>query len=498
MRYLALTLVCTLASTARATNYLILIADDVGVDKVSSYQGDFDAGLLAHTPNTVTIDQLAARGLRFTRAWATPLCSPTRASFQTGLQPFRTGIGTALGERAAGLDLQRFPTTIATTFKTLGYATGYFGKWHIGTSDDAGALGNPDGAVYRVAPAPAIAGWDRFYGNFEGEPGNYFDWTRIGWVGGESTGYMGQETMHSTKAYVDVATHWINERDAGWLAVVAFNAGHSPNTASSQWGYDASVNGKTDFYSASLSCLATHSCDDGGTSEIYKSVYQGLVEDMDAKIYDLLAGIDTAKLDDTIIVFFGDNGTPVAVQEGPWANGRGKGTTYENGVRVPYIVTDGHRWRVNDGGVITTPRAINAQVHARDIFQSLYEHATGATLSGLDSVSWLPCFTTSDVFCGFSTRYGYTETFTKPGALTSAKVAIHYGWDKLVSVYDPAAGCMTAEFYDLQADPMESTPRSWTGPRGQVLKDSFVAVHQDAGPGTWAYTSTGAILPFCP
>jgi arylsulfatase A-like enzyme len=76
-------------------SYLVIIADDLGVDKVGSYIDDYTAYGYAPSwlPATDTIDSLAAAGLRFTRVWATLVCSPTRASFQTGQQPFRTRIG---------------------------------------------------------------------------------------------------------------------------------------------------------------------------------------------------------------------------------------------------------------------------------------------------------------------------------------------------------------------------------------------------------------------
>src|SRR5262249_29154201 len=91
-------------SPAYAKNFLVIVLDDVGVDKVSSYAADYPSYAPAFLPNTQAIDSLTAAGLRFTRAWATPLCSPTRASFQTGRYPFQHGVGTALGEGAYGLD----------------------------------------------------------------------------------------------------------------------------------------------------------------------------------------------------------------------------------------------------------------------------------------------------------------------------------------------------------------------------------------------------------
>ena len=66
------------------TNILLIIADDLGSDKVTAYQGDISGYMPAHIPQTTTIDGLASAGLRFTDAWANPVCSPTRAGLFTG------------------------------------------------------------------------------------------------------------------------------------------------------------------------------------------------------------------------------------------------------------------------------------------------------------------------------------------------------------------------------------------------------------------------------
>src|SRR4029079_10302436 len=140
-RGLAGVLVLLVAPAARAKNYLLIVMDDVAVDKVGSYAGDFPGYAPSFLPNTQTIDSLAAAGLRFTRAWASPLCSPTRASSRTGQQPFRHGIGTALGDSAAGLDSSITPM-LAKSFAST-HATGLFGKYHIGTKDAHDVPGVP-------------------------------------------------------------------------------------------------------------------------------------------------------------------------------------------------------------------------------------------------------------------------------------------------------------------------------------------------------------------
>jgi len=135
---------------SRPMNVLFILADDMGWRDSSVYGSTF-----YKTPN---IDALAESGMRFTSAYAAnPLCSPTRASILTGMYPLRTGLTTASGhvkkkqehrERRSGpseirgmgpsslnyLDPKYY--TLGKAMKDSGYATGFFGKWHMGTEPE--------------------------------------------------------------------------------------------------------------------------------------------------------------------------------------------------------------------------------------------------------------------------------------------------------------------------------------------------------------------------
>src|SRR5262245_15909232 len=89
------TATATAAPAAPPPNLLVIVTDDMGVDKVGVYATDVPgyAELAENLPSTPRIDELAASGLRFTNAWANPTCSPTRAGIQTGRHAFRTGVG---------------------------------------------------------------------------------------------------------------------------------------------------------------------------------------------------------------------------------------------------------------------------------------------------------------------------------------------------------------------------------------------------------------------
>ena len=82
------------SSPGRADNFLIVVADDIGVDKVGAYEaGECVMGQCPSPPPTPTIDALAARGVLFRNAWAMPVCSSTRVATLTGQHGFRTGVG---------------------------------------------------------------------------------------------------------------------------------------------------------------------------------------------------------------------------------------------------------------------------------------------------------------------------------------------------------------------------------------------------------------------
>ena len=117
-------------------NCIIIIADDVSPDYFASFGTTTD---VAQTPN---ISALAQNGVRFTNAWATPVCSPTRAGLLTGRYSFRTGVGEVITNNATS-QLDTSEVTIAELLQqhapTL-YNTGLAGKWHLHSNTAAKRL----------------------------------------------------------------------------------------------------------------------------------------------------------------------------------------------------------------------------------------------------------------------------------------------------------------------------------------------------------------------
>jgi arylsulfatase len=126
----------------RKPNILVIMGDDVGWFNVGAYHQGIMSG---KTPN---LDKLAADGMRFTDYYAEASCTAGRANFITGELPIRTGL-TTVGLAGADVGMPDQAVTLATVLKPLGYATGQFGKNHLGDLNKF---------------LPTVHGFDEFFG----------------------------------------------------------------------------------------------------------------------------------------------------------------------------------------------------------------------------------------------------------------------------------------------------------------------------------------------
>jgi len=123
-------------------NIVFIMGDDIGWANIGVYNQGIMAG---RTPN---LDQLASQGMRFTDYYAEASCTAGRANFITGELPIRTGL-TTVGQAGSPLGMPDKAPTIATALKSMGYATGQFGKNHLGDRNQF---------------LPTVHGFDEFYG----------------------------------------------------------------------------------------------------------------------------------------------------------------------------------------------------------------------------------------------------------------------------------------------------------------------------------------------
>jgi len=309
-----LTLLCLLARGAHHPNVIVVFIDDMGYSDFSCFGG---------TVKTQHIDQLAAEGIRFTNFYVnSPICSPSRVALTTGQYPHRWRITSYLNHRkdnhrrgmAHWLDPKA--PTLARQLQQAGYATGHFGKWHMGGQRD-------------VADAPLIQeyGFDQSLTNFEGMGPKLLPLTlkpnpnggepmkgRI-WADAErlGEGFQWMQRFEITSGFVNGALGFIDraqeEKKPFFLNL---------------WPDD--VHGP--FWPP---------LDKWGGSK--RALYQGVLDSMDEQLAPLFNRIrnDPNLRENTIITICSDNGhEPGAGSSEPF---RGAKTwLYEGGIRSPLIV----------------------------------------------------------------------------------------------------------------------------------------------------------------
>jgi arylsulfatase A-like enzyme len=430
-------------------NVLLIIGDDVGADMIGLYTTP-SAGTAPPTPR---IDALSAAGVRFKQAWSNPVCSPTRAGLYTGQPPHEHGVGWALsaGDEGLAVGTTTLPNEIGQRYSAL------FGKWHVGDAEADGTpnagkalehgfyahIGNPLGVLSDAgvdAPCSAPTG-----------QGGYFCWDK--YVNGVELCAVGDEdpdcdpaggayTRYATIDTTDEAIAWIDEKHTHgdpWLAVVAYNAAHTPLEAPDP------------------ACLPAGT--PAPTTD--RDTYEQMVQCMDQEIGRLLDALaDSGALEDTTVIFVGDNGTEEDVGNGYYPAGHWKTTVYQGGVRVPLIVADGFLLQngipdlrtggfrqSNLGATVSTP------VHTQDLFNTIVEIAGQTPLSGpeIDSVSLVPYLLSATAAPQRTTVY--TEVIRPDGY--PCDQAIRDDRFKLIRKYT-APAVFSEELYNLDVDPTES------------------------------------------
>ena len=280
-------------------NVIVLLTDDQGWGDLS-LNGNTDLS----TPN---IDSLAKDGASFEHFFVCPVCSPTRAEFLTGRYHVRGGVysTSAGGER---LDLDE--VTIADTFRSAGYTTGAFGKWH-------------NGMQYPYHPNGR--GFDEFYGFCSGHWGDYFSPPL------ERNGKIVKGNGFCIDDFTDKAITFIENSSKNkkpFFAYLPYNTPHSPMQVPDKW-WDKFKNKK----------IKMRNRDPRREDIDHLRCALAMCENIDWNIGRVLKKINDLKIEkNTIVIFFHDNG-PNGVRWNGGMKGR-KGSTDEGGVRSPLLI----RW----------------------------------------------------------------------------------------------------------------------------------------------------------
>lgn len=321
LRMLAvLSLLCFSCSVAEAQrrppNILVIVTDDMGYADIGIH-GSKDIP----TPN---IDALAKGGIRFTDAYVSgPYCSPTRAGLLTGRYPQRFGheFNLDMSPDYSDFGLPLTETTLADRLKAAGYRTALVGKWHLGFGDKF---------------HPMARGFDEFFG-FLGHSHSYLDSESASRNPVLDGNKVVVETPYLTDALTNRAVDFIKrEKSKPFFLYLAFNAVHTPMEA-------------TDKYLARFANI----------EDRRRRTYAAMLSAMDDGIGKTLAALRAEGLEEnTLIVFFNDNGGPTMA--GTTINGssnaplRGsKRQTWEGGIRVAFII----RWkgRLAEGKIDARP-----------------------------------------------------------------------------------------------------------------------------------------------
>lgn len=368
-------------SADQRPNVILILADDFGVEGVNAYGGEY------HTPN---IDRLAAEGIRFQNAHATPLCSPSRVRLMTGQDNRRNY--DAFGYLAPG---QR---TFGNLMKDAGYATAMVGKWQL--------MGN--GFDGRVGITPEAAGFDESY-----------LW-QLQALAAKGSRYWGptRATAGKTK---------INEE------------GFGPDF-DSKYALDFIDRHKDKPFFLYYSMVLTHDpyvpTPASMTAEGSKERFAGMVSYMDKLVGDLMDKLKKQGLDrNTIVVFTGDNGTgrQITTMRNGHAIRGGKGTPSVNGTHVPLIA-----W---GPGLIPQGRTTEALFDFTDFLPTLGEVAGASDKVGtVDGKSQWPVITgkVNSVRDSIFMQYAPAWVFEPTRFVFDARWKL-YGDGKFVSV-DPDAG----------------------------------------------------------
>jgi uncharacterized sulfatase len=411
-RFVTVLLGCVAISLGAADrpNLIVILADDLGWADLPSYGNRFH--------ETPSLDRLAAEGMRFTQFYSGAVCSPTRSNLQSGRHEARYGITQHIpGHRrpfaklidpAVPLQLPLEVETLAERLGVAGYATGYFGKWHLGGEGFGPADQGWETAVevQKHEVPPAVSGSD---------------------------GPKRTAEFLTEKAVAFLEAH----RDEPFLMQVSHYAVHIPLSTTpglrEKYRKKEAVPG--------YPCLPE---------------YAGLLEELDASVGGIVAAVDRLGLaEKTMIVFVSDNGGLVHDQGGRIYTSNAplrseKGTLYEGGIRVPAIV--------RMPGLVPAGSVCDVPAVTMDLPATFLDLA-GVSLEGhdpLDGTSLMPLLRDPKAAFARDTLFWHLPHYHH----SSPASAIRQGDWKLIEFFEDGE----VELYDLSSDVGESKNRAANHP----------------------------------
>jgi arylsulfatase A-like enzyme len=426
-----ISLLCISLASHGQRNVILIIADDLGSDYCGFYENHLDT---CKMPN---IRKLLAKGLRFRNAWSNPLCSPTRAGILTGRYSFRTGIGNAVGgQTSTVLDTaEKTIPKLLNAWKPNGIAKANIGKWHLN-------LPMPVSNYF----IPNRIGYDHFEGNFTGVLSSYTSWTKV------TNGIAATTSNYATSETANNAINWMKNQPTNkpFFIWMAFNAPHTP----------------IHLPPGNLHSYSTLSGTAADITANPKPYFKAMVEALDheiGRVFDSLKVMQ--RYDSTDIIFIGDNGNGA---ESSQVTGGGKGSIYQEGVGVPFIISG--------PSVINPNRASNALVNTQDLFATILELFGNTNWPSqipankpVDSKSIMPILKNQSD----SIRpWAFTEVFKIPTVGGDGKAMRNKNY-KLLD-FDNG----TQKFYKISTDPTEDQNLLLSNPTGIALENYISLCNQ--------------------
>lgn len=406
---------------SKRPNILLIIADDYGAEAASLYPQVSGETGQAPVPN---IEALAQNGLVFDNAWASPVCSPTRGTIVSGLYGYRTGV-TTVGNV--------LPTSTVTLFDRITadspvpYEQALFGKYHLG----GGSIDPRPGGSFPQAPSilqhVRDLGITTYRGILGGGLTDYFNWTTF-----DINGPALANTTYATTALTDYAIDFIHQHettkpDEPWFVYQAYNGPHAANGGNSPYQVPP-----RELHHIDLSSVGNPA---PGTYTTSVPVYKANIQALDTEVGRLLREVD---LDDTVVIFIGDNGVPDPVKDKNGGLRAAKGSAYEGGVRVPLVVA----------GAGVTRRG-----REDELFVTTDIYATILSLAGVPVNHVNNSYSITPLLSDEAASSGRTHSFTETSNGTNNRTyAVKDRRFKLLSTTT-----RQYELYDLVADPLEKT-----------------------------------------
>ena len=452
------------AEPARKPNVVLILADDLGWSDTTL----FGTTQFYRTPS---IERLAARGMTFMRAYsASPLCSPTRASVLTGLSPARHGItspschlpavtlkatpkttGPPDAKATVLTSVSRLDTkyqTLAETLKDNVYATGHFGKWHLGVEPYSPIQHGFDIDVpHHPGPGPAgsyVAPWK--FKDFDHDP------------------TIPDEHIEDRMAKEAVAFLEKHRDEPFFLNYWMFSV-HAP-------------------FDAKQTLIEKYSKQVDQKNPQRSPTYAAMIESMDDAVGTLLDTLDRLNLSrNTIIVFASDNGGNMYNEiDGttPTSNAPlrgGKATMWEGGVRGPAIVV--------------YPEYVSAATRSNEMIQSCDFYPTILQLTGIDSQQSFDGISIVPALKGGALQrkaiFTYFPHQTRVPDWLPPSISIHTGDWKLIRLFHGnSPGKHSYKLYNLKSDLGERMNLANANPRLVEELDQLI---------TQFLTQTNAVTP---